>query len=103
MKYFMNIELLYEKLFVISKYCSISNSNVNTVITDMNNIELYWNEGFSNWNSFSSLYYISKELNIPPLSVKCAIAQVKCFKKWKNSKYNSSYLLRDISRYGRHA
>jgi len=39
MKYFMNIELLYEKLFVISKYCSISNSNVNTVITDMNNIE----------------------------------------------------------------
>jgi len=30
MKYFMDIEKLYEKYFVISKYCQISNSNVNT-------------------------------------------------------------------------
>jgi len=29
----------YEKLFVISKYCPISNSKVSTIITDMNNIE----------------------------------------------------------------
>jgi len=39
MKYFKDIEALYEKFFIISKYCPISNSNVNTVITDMNNIE----------------------------------------------------------------
>ena len=26
--------------YIISKYCPISNSNVDTVITDMNNIEL---------------------------------------------------------------
>ena len=36
MKYFKDIEILYEKFFIISKYCPISNSNVNTVITDMN-------------------------------------------------------------------
>jgi len=39
MKYFMDIEILYEKFYIYSKYCPISNSNVNTVITDMNNIE----------------------------------------------------------------
>ena len=39
MKYFMDIEKLYEKLFVTRKYCPISNSNVNTIILDMNNIE----------------------------------------------------------------
>ena len=31
-------------------------------------------------------YYVSKELNIPPLSVKYAIVQVSCFKKWKKLK-----------------
>jgi len=37
MKYFKDIEVLYEKFFfIIFKYCSISNNNVNTVITDMN-------------------------------------------------------------------
>ena len=36
MKYFKDIEILYEKFFIISKYCPISNSNINTVITDMN-------------------------------------------------------------------
>ena len=59
---------------------------------------LYWIEGFSKGNSFTSLYYVSKELNIPPLSTKFAIAQIRCFKKWKNSKCIISDLLRDISR-----
>ena len=45
--YFKDIEILYEKYFKISKYCPISNSNVNTVITDMNNIE-------SSTNSYNS-------------------------------------------------
>ena len=37
MTYFMNIEVLYEKIFffIISKYCPISNSNVNTIVTDI--------------------------------------------------------------------
>ena len=54
-------------------------------------------------NSFTSLYCVSKELNVPPLSAKCAIAQVRCFKKWKNSKCIISDLFRDISRCRRHA
>jgi len=40
MKYFNDIEILYEKFFIISKYCPILNNNVNTVITDMKIIEL---------------------------------------------------------------
>jgi len=39
MKYFMDIDILHDKLFSISKYCPISNSNVNTVFTDINNVE----------------------------------------------------------------
>jgi len=39
MKYFKDSEVLYEKFLIISKYCPISNSNVNTVITNMNNLE----------------------------------------------------------------
>ncbi|KAG4100089.1 hypothetical protein H8356DRAFT_1423292 [Neocallimastix lanati (nom. inval.)] len=39
MKYFMDIEIPYEKLYRISNYCPISNSNVNIVIIDMNNEE----------------------------------------------------------------
>jgi len=36
-------------------------------------------KNFSNGNSFTFLYCASKELNIPPLSAKCGIAQVRCF------------------------
>jgi hypothetical protein len=36
---FMDINILYEKFFIITKYSLISNSNVNTDVTDMNNIE----------------------------------------------------------------
>jgi len=39
------------------------------------NTELYWIEGFSNENSFTSLCCVSKELNIPPLSAKCVITE----------------------------
>ena len=34
-----DIEILYEKFFIISKYRPLLNSNVNTVISDINNIE----------------------------------------------------------------
>jgi len=59
-------------------------------------------EGSPKGNSFTSIYCVSKELLIPPLSAKCAIAQVRCFKKWKNSKCIISDLLRDISRWRCH-
>jgi len=35
----MDIKILFEKFFVISKYYPISNSNVSTIITDINNVE----------------------------------------------------------------
>ena len=37
-----------KKFYIISKYCPISNSNVDTVITDMNNIELSSDSDSSN-------------------------------------------------------
>ena len=54
MKYFKYIEILYEVFYIISKYCQISNSNVDTVITDMNNIELS-----SDFNSSKEVYNIN--------------------------------------------
>jgi len=38
-------------------------------------------------NSYVSLYDITRELRIPPLSAVCAISQLRCFRKWKNSSY----------------
>jgi len=68
------------------------------------NSGLYWIEEFSNGNSFTSLYCVSKVLNIPPpLSAKCIIVLVMCFKKWKNTKCIFSDLLKAISHYRRHA
>ena len=59
MKYFKNIEILYEIFFIISKYCPISNSNVKTVITDMNNIEQS-----SDSDSSNEVYNINNRNNI---------------------------------------
>jgi len=62
------------------------------------NSGLYWIEGSSKENSFTSLYCVSKEHNIPTFSVKCAIAQVRCFEK--NEKlsliYLEIYLVEDV-------
>ena len=44
--------------FIISKYCPISNSNVDTVITDMNNIELS-----SDSDSCNEIYNINNHNN----------------------------------------
>jgi len=41
--------------------------------------------GFKSRNSYVSLYDITRELRIPPLSAVCAISQLGCFRKWKNS------------------
>ena len=48
MKYFKDIEILYEIFYIISKYCPISNSNVNTIVTDKNNRELSTDSDSSN-------------------------------------------------------
>ena len=57
-KYSMDMEKLYEKLFIISKYCPKSNINVNTVITDMNNIESNIDSDRSN-----KVYNINNNIN----------------------------------------
>jgi len=55
MKYFKDFEILYEIFYIISKYCPIFNSkNVDTVIIDMNNIELS-----SDSNSSNEIYNIN--------------------------------------------
>ena len=46
--------------------------------------------------SFTALYNVSKDLNIPPLSAKCALAQARCYNKWKNSNCIISYLVNKI-------
>ncbi|KAG4083756.1 hypothetical protein H8356DRAFT_1326866 [Neocallimastix lanati (nom. inval.)] len=51
-------------------------------------MRLYWIEGFSNGNSYTSLYCVSKELNIPALSVK--YKESKNFNKQIIFKENSS-------------
>jgi len=48
MKYFKDIEILYEIFYIIYKYCPISNSNGNTVVTDMNNIKSSTDSNSSN-------------------------------------------------------
>jgi len=41
--------------------------------------------GFKSRNSYVSLYDITRELRIPPLSAVCVLSQLRCFRKWKNS------------------
>jgi len=54
--------------------------------------------GVKNARSLTSLYCTSKDLNIPPLSAKCALAQVRCFNKWKDSNCIISCLVNEPSK-----
>ena len=73
--------------------------NRNWLIQDYSGLNDYSNE-----NSLKSLYCVTKELNISSLSTKCTIAQVRYFKKWKNSNcFFVFVLLREISHCRRHA
>jgi len=56
-----------------------SNKERTRCIQTQVNIGIYWIEGFSSGNSFTSLYYVAKELNILLLSRKCVITQVRRF------------------------
>ena len=60
------------------------------------NKELRWIAGLQKAKSFINVYSISKDLNIPPLSAKCTLSQVKCFDKWKDSNCTISYLVNNI-------
>ncbi len=66
------------------------------------NKALLWASGIHNGKSFTSVYSISKDFNIPPLSAKCALAQVKCFDKWKNSNCIISSLVNSIPKSRKH-
>ena len=57
---------------------------------------LYWSYGFKSRNSYVSLYDITRELRIPPLSAICAISQLRCFRKWKNSSCIINHLTNNI-------
>ena len=57
---------------------------------------LRWIAGLQKAKSFINVYSISKDLNIPPLSAKYALSQVKCFDKWKDSNCIISYLVNNI-------
>ena len=66
------------------------------------NKALRWAAGVHKAKSFTSVYSISKDFNIPPLSAKCALAQVKCFNKWKNSNCIISNLVNNIPKTRKH-
>jgi len=57
---------------------------------------LRWIAGLQKAKSFINVYSISKDLNVPPLSAKYVLSQVKCFDKWKGSNCIISYLVNNI-------
>ena len=59
---FKDIEFPYEKFCIISKYRPISNSDEDTVITDINNIELSSDSDSS--NKVYNIYNINNRNNI---------------------------------------
>ena len=100
-----SIPLYYKKLLFnsviigrISYYAPLRGSNKqrSKSLQTLINKAFYWIAGFNSPNSLISLYAISKEFNIPPLSAKCAIAQIRCFNKWKDSLCIIGYLVNDI-------
>ena len=82
----------------------LGSNKINTSsIQQLINLGLYWIGGFSKRNSFKSLYNISKDLNIPPMSAKCALAQCRCSTKWwENSKCIIGKLIEFKVKKGKH-
>ncbi|ORX82732.1 hypothetical protein BCR32DRAFT_278643 [Anaeromyces robustus] len=83
----------------VSYYAPLLGSNKNNTSSTQTIINkgFYWILGYSKPNSFVSIYCISKELNIPPLSGKCALAQVRCFNKWKDSNCIISKIVNNVA------
>ena len=51
---------------------------------------------FKSRNSYVSLYDITRELRIPPLSAICVLSQLHCFRKWKNLSCIINHLTNNI-------
>jgi len=79
-----------------------SNKINSRVVQVFVNKDLYWAAGVHNIKSIISLYSISKDFNIPPLSTKCAISQVKCFNKWKSSNCIILSLVNNVPKIRKH-
>ena len=84
--------------FVISKvsyFAPLLGSNKNRTKQSqvLVNMGLKWAAGINKDNKLISIYSLSKDFNIPPLSAKCALRQAKCFNKWKSSNCIISYLV----------
>ena len=92
---------VYGKLSYIAPLLG-SNKEKSKGAQDLINMGLYWAAGVHKAKSFTSLYSISKDFNIPPLSAKCALIQKKCFNKWKSSKCIISYLVNNIPKTRKH-
>ena len=69
--FILSLVLYYAPLFFGS------NKNKCSKAQKIINRELYWSYGFKSRNFGES--------RIPPLSAICAISQLRCFRKWKNS------------------
>jgi len=54
---------------------------------------LFWSLGYKNTNVNTCTYTITSEFWLAPLSALCAIAQIRCFKKWKDS----SCIIKDLT------
>jgi len=100
-----DISLFFKKILFnsaligrISYYAPLLGSNKfrSKSIQNLINIVFYWIVGFNKTNSLISLYSISKEFNILPFSAKCAIVQVRCYNKWKDSLCIIGDLVNDI-------
>lgn len=87
--FILSLVLYYAPLFGSNKNrCSKAQKIINR--------GLYWSYGFKSRNSYVSLYDITRELRIPPLSAICAISQLRCFRKWKNSSCIINHLTNNI-------
>jgi len=76
--FILSFVIYYAPLFVLNKSrCSKAQKIINR--------GLYWSYGFKSRNSSVSLYDITRELRIPPLSAVCALSQLRCFRKWKKT------------------
>ena len=96
--YLKRLVLIYYILSTVVYYAPLLGSNKSNTkkAQTILNRGMYWCFGFKSRNSNISLYSISKELNMAPLSGVCAIAQIRCFKKWKDSSCIIAHLINNI-------
>jgi len=90
--------LIYFVLALVNYFAPLlgsNKSNTSKAQTIINN-GIYRCLGFKGKNTSISLFSATKELSIPPLSARCAVAQRKCFNKWKKSSCVIGLLINNI-------